>query len=150
MAFSKKTYTSGQTAITADNLNAIQDELIRVGGSGTAPVADYVVENGASGNFAWRKWSSGKMELWATSELFYTGTTPASQMGGYATIVSISLPVSFKTMSPPMGTARTGTGAGFISWGSYTLPSTVKVEVTGNQNSASVKINQLYVIGTWK
>ena len=28
MAFSKKTYVSGQTAITADNLNAIQDELI--------------------------------------------------------------------------------------------------------------------------
>ena len=49
MAFSKKTYTSGQTPITADNLNAIQDELIRVGGAGTLPVADYVVEQGTSG-----------------------------------------------------------------------------------------------------
>ena len=64
MAFSKKTYTSGQTAITADNLNAIQDELIRVGGAGTLPVADYVVEQGTSGIWHYRKWSSGTAECW--------------------------------------------------------------------------------------
>ena len=49
MAFSKKTYTSGQTAITADNLNAIQDELIRVAGAGTLPVADYIVDHDTRG-----------------------------------------------------------------------------------------------------
>ena len=48
MAFSKKTYVSGQTAITADNLNAIQDELIRGGGAGTLPVADYIITEGTS------------------------------------------------------------------------------------------------------
>mgnify|MGYP007064904197 CR=1 FL=1 len=31
MSFEKVTYKSGETVITADNLNAIQDELIRVG-----------------------------------------------------------------------------------------------------------------------
>lgn len=64
MAFSKKTYTSGQTTITADNLNAIQDELIRVGGAGTSPVADYVVAEGTSGNWRYRKWNSGVAECW--------------------------------------------------------------------------------------
>lgn len=64
MAFSKKTYVSGQTAITADNLNAIQDELIRVGGAGTAPVADYVISEGTSGNWRYRKWASGVAECW--------------------------------------------------------------------------------------
>ena len=64
MAFSKKTYTSGQTAITADNLNAIQDELIRVGGAGTLPVADYVIEQGTSGIWTYRKWNSGLAECW--------------------------------------------------------------------------------------
>ena len=68
MAFSKKTYTSGQTAITADNLNAIQDELIRVGGAGTAPVADYVVAQGTSGNWRYRKWNSGIAECWGQLE----------------------------------------------------------------------------------
>ena len=64
MAFSKKTYVSGQTAITADNLNAIQDELIRVGGAGTVPVVDYVVEQGTSGIWTYRKWNSGLAECW--------------------------------------------------------------------------------------
>lgn len=64
MAFSKKTYTSGQTTITADNLNAIQDELIRVGGAGTAPVADYIVDQGTSGAWTYRKWNSGIAECW--------------------------------------------------------------------------------------
>ena len=64
MAFSKKTYVSGQTAITADNLNAIQDELIRVGGAGTLPVADYVISEGTSGNWRYRKWASGVAECW--------------------------------------------------------------------------------------
>lgn len=64
MAFSKKTYTSGQTAITADNLNAIQDELIRLGGAGTLPVADYIVEQGTSGVWTYRKWNSGVAECW--------------------------------------------------------------------------------------
>ena len=32
MSFEKVTYKSGETVITADNLNAIQDELIRVAG----------------------------------------------------------------------------------------------------------------------
>ena len=32
MALTKRNYVSGETVITADNLNAIQDELIWVGG----------------------------------------------------------------------------------------------------------------------
>ena len=74
MAFSKKTYTSGQTAITADNLNAIQDELLRVGGSGSAPVADYVVAQGTSGNWRYRKWNSGIAECWGQLEDVTTTT----------------------------------------------------------------------------
>ena len=58
MAFSKKTYTSGQTAITADNLNAIQDELIRVGGVASS-VADFIVEIGGYQNTTWTKYNSG-------------------------------------------------------------------------------------------
>ena len=86
MAFSKKTYVSGQTAITADNLNAIQDELIRVGGAGTSPVADYVIEQGTSGVWFYRKWNSGIAECWCAVDdtvtyegavfegyLYYTG-----------------------------------------------------------------------------
>ena len=91
MAFSKKTYTSGQTAITADNLNAIQDELIRVGGAGTLPVADYVVEQGTSDIWTYRKWSSGVAECWGSyttaggsnpeGSLYWKGTSIAYPSG---------------------------------------------------------------------
>lgn len=73
MAFSKKTYTSGQTPITAENLNAIQDELIRIGGAGTLPVGDYVVEEGTSGIWTYRKWNSGLVEYWGKEQGFTLG-----------------------------------------------------------------------------
>ena len=81
MAFSKKTYTSGQTAITADILNAIQDELIRVGGAGTAPVVDYVVEQGTSDSWTYRKWNSGIAECWCAVN--DTVTYEGAVFGGY-------------------------------------------------------------------
>ena len=45
MSFSKKTYTSGQTAITADNLNAIQDELIDLKNGGLDNYLDTYLKN---------------------------------------------------------------------------------------------------------
>lgn len=45
MAFSKKTYVSGQTAITADNLNAIQDELIDLKNGGLDNYFDTYLKN---------------------------------------------------------------------------------------------------------
>lgn len=45
MAFSKKTYISGQTAITADNLNAIQDELIDLKNGGLDNYLDNYLKN---------------------------------------------------------------------------------------------------------
>ena len=45
MALSKKTYTSGQTAITADNLNAIQDELIDLKNGGLDNYLDTYLKN---------------------------------------------------------------------------------------------------------
>lgn len=45
MAFSKKTYVSGQTAITADNLNAIQDELIDLKNGGLDSYLDTYLKN---------------------------------------------------------------------------------------------------------
>lgn len=45
MAFSKKTYIEGQTPITADNLNAIQDELIDIKNGGLDNYLDTYLKN---------------------------------------------------------------------------------------------------------
>lgn len=91
MAFSKKTYVSGQTAITADNLNAIQDELIRVGGAGTAPVADYIIEQGTSGNWTYQKYASGHADLWWRGRVTPTSYTAMGNMV-YTNIITLSMP----------------------------------------------------------
>lgn len=98
MAFSKKTYVSGQTPITADNLNAIQDELIRVGGSGTSPVTDYVVAEGTSGIWTYRKWNSGISECFGGLKV--SPTSPNSEGSLYFKVVSVAYPTGLFLEKP--------------------------------------------------
>ena len=148
MAFSKKTYVSGQTAITADNLNAIQDELIRVGGSGTLPVADYVVAEGTSGNWRYRKWNSGIAECWTTSRLNTTGTAWANVMGGYGFYVGYDFPPGL-FISPPLaiGNGAPGTGGGFV----HCTVSLINVTayIVGNQDDPNLTLD-IFAKGKWK
>ena len=133
MAFSKKTYTSGQTAITADNLNAIQDELIRVGGSGTLPVADYVVAQGTSGIWTYRKWNSGIAECWTTSAITVRGVHWADVLGGYGYSILLNFPQNlFTNVMTVIANGSTGTGIGFARTSSSNK-NNVTVIVVGNQ-----------------
>ena len=148
MAFSKKTYTSGQTAITADNLNAIQDELIRVGGSGTAPVADYVVAQGTSGIWTYRKWNSGIAECWTTSTLNTTGTFWANVMGGHGSYVNYNFPSGLFSSKPVIsGNGRTGTGGGFVFCSGSSTD--VTAYVIGNQDDNNLTL-EIFAKGKWK
>lgn len=148
MAFSKKTYTSGQTAITADNLNAIQDELIRVGGSGTAPVADYVVAQGTSGIWTYRKWNSGIAECWTTSTVNTTGTFWANIMGGHGFYVSYNFPSGLFSSSPvTTGNGRTGSGGGFVFC--YGSPTSFTAYIVGNQDDPNLTL-EIFAKGNWK
>ena len=148
MAFSKKTYTSGQTAITADNLNAIQDELIRVGGVGTVPVADYVVAQGTSGIWTYRKWNSGIAECWTTSTLNTTGTFLANIMGGHGFYVNYNFPSGLFSSKPVIsGNGRTGTGGGFVFCSGSSTD--VTAYVIGNQDENNLTL-EIFAKGKWK
>ena len=147
MAFSKKTYTSGQTAITADNLNAIQDELIRLG-EVSSSVADYIVEQGTSGIWTYRKWNSGIAECWTTSTLNTTGTFWANVMGGHGFYVGYDFPTRL-FISPPVtsGNGRTGTGGGFVFCSGS--PTDVTAFVVGNQDDSNLTL-EIFAKGKWK
>ena len=148
MAFSKKIYTSGQTAITADNLNAIQDELIRVGGAGTLPVADYVVAQGTSGIWTYRKWNSGIAECWTTSTLNTTGTFWANVMGGHGFYVNYNFPSGLFSSKPvTTGSGRTGTGGGFVFCSGSSTD--VTAYVIGNQDDNNLTL-EIFAKGKWK
>ena len=110
MAFSKKTYTSGQTAITADNLNAIQDELIRVGGAGTLPVDDYVVEVGGYQNGVWTKYNSGIAKC--SGLITITPNSNKTEGSGYWDSFNITYPPNLFIYTPQ--TVVTVDNAAFI------------------------------------
>ena len=153
MAFSKKTYTAGVTAITADNLNAIQDELIRVGGAGTLPVADYVVEQSIGGSWTYRKWNSGIAECWCAVD--DTVTYEGSTLGGYLYYTGyytypfnfISAPtVSYNATFKVANTAIIG-DQGTIDPSSFGRVRILSNK--GNLQGASVLV-RIHAIGRWK
>lgn len=149
MAFSKKTYTSGQTAITADNLNAIQDELIRVGGAGTSSVADYVIEQGTSGVWFYRKWNSGFSECWTHSAITVRGVHWADVLGGYGYSILLNFPQNlFTNVTTVIANGSTGTGTGFALTSSPNK-NNVTVIVVGNQEDNQLTI-QVEAKGYWK
>ena len=148
MAFTKKTYTEGQTIITAQNLNDINNFL----GGGTGNLADYVVEQGTSGIWAYRKWNSGKAECWLESNLSITGSTPVAIMNGsaYYSYATFDLPFTFKTRPRIVAEGNLGTGFGFVNVSSESGSRSVTVYVTGNQNDALITIHSMIVTGRWK
>ena len=152
MAFSKKTYTSGQTAITADNLNAIQDELIRVGGAGTLPVADYVVAQGTSGIWTYRKWNSGIAECWAKiTQTVTPGDTWAGTLNLAPYVITVTTPIEFTGIDCVNASVYVGNGHTITSSVSATLPNKIfipalSVYLTGQQECKAY----VYVMGRWK
>ena len=110
---------------------------------------DFVVEQGTSGSWAYRKWKSGRAEAWITSELSFSAT-PSSLMGGYYANTSIGFPGEVFNHSPNcIAMGRVGTGLGFAS--AYSSSNTsVSITVFGNQNSTTSYITALYAMGTWK
>ena len=152
MAFSKKTYVSGQTAITADNLNAIQDELIRVGGAGTSPVADYVVAEGTSGNWRYRKWNSGIAECWAkitqtvTPGDIWTGTL---NLAPY--VITVTTPIEFTGIDCVNASAYVGNGHTITSWVSSTPPNEISISALSVYLTVQQECRAyVYVTGRWK
>ena len=152
MAFSKKTYTSGQTAITADNLNAIQDELIRVGGAGTSPVADYVVAEGTSGNWRYRKWNSGIAECWAKiTQTVTPGGAWAGTLNLAPYVITVTTPIEFTGIDCVNASAYVGSGHTITSSVSATTPNKISIPalsvyLTGQQGCRAY----VHVMGRWK
>ena len=114
--------------------------------------ADYIVEQGTSGIWAYRKWSSGVAECWLESTLTLAGSTPVASMNGsaYYSYATFDLPFAFK--SQPRGVAEgfLGSGVGFVNIAFASGYSKLTVYVTGNQNDSTIKIGSMIVTGRWK
>ena len=113
---------------------------------------DYVLEQGTSGIWAYRKWASGVAECWLESDLSLTGTTPVAYMNGsaYYSYATVNLPFTFNTWPCAMANGVLGTGMGFVNVLPESGKNRVTVYVTGNQESAAITIRAMMVTGRWK
>lgn len=123
--------------------------LLQIAGS---TVMDFVVGQGTSGIWAYRKWASGVAECWLESELTLTGSTPAAYMNdsAYYSYATVNLPFTFKTQPSAVADGVLGTGMGFVNVLPESGYSKITVYVTGNQNSAAIRIRSMIVTGRWK
>lgn len=147
----------------ATDLGAAAEKIAVLDGDGTVRYrtpaelladlgADYIVEQGTSDGWAYRKWASGVAECWLESELHLTGSTPVAYMNNsaYYSDVFFDSPLTFKTRPRGVADGILGTGLGFanvVVWDDY---SEIMVRVTGNQNDAAITIRSMIVTGRWK
>lgn len=134
---------SHSKAITEEDLRNILNEVLPV------IADDYIVEQGTSGNWTYRKWQSGKAEAWTLASNGSTAMTTAEGYGYYASAKTYTFPSIFTTIKSVVTLADlSGALGGFVS------SSITKTSLTGYfWATRSVTKNtflNIEVKGTWK
>ena len=111
-------------------------------------IADYVVEQGTSGIWTYRKWNSGIAECWGVPSK--TVSSSGTFIGAYAFSTSFSLPSGlFKSITECNANPRVGSG--------YAIPCYINVSNTSanidalaNNSGSQTFSAHISVKGRWK
>lgn len=113
---------------------------------GDSTMADFVVAEGKSTYWYYRKWNSGKAEIWGSATI--QGTEPTSMMGGYYSYgTTPEYPFTLTGVHSIVANGRLGTGIGWTTTSTTTTNGTIYC--VGNQNSKSITYS-CCVYGSWK
>lgn len=114
------------------------------------PLADYVIEQGTSGIWTYRKWNSGIAECWAYSQITFDTSTSSSGISGF-NMISAEVPLPFDFLAYPSSTCNCAWS--FTEWVECHC-NEHRVLVRQICNTNSMKVNPKYVsiqvIGRWK
>lgn len=131
--------------VTRNDLKAVLDEVLP-----NASV-DYIVEQGTSGIWTYRKWESGIVECRGTAELASKAVTSVFGSGYYASMDTIALPTGlFTAIDCVHTTLKDGNGNG--SW--FNLRAWNNTTIVGyiyslKSHTATFKVS-ISVVGRWK
>lgn len=130
-----------EETLTAEDMTQqeVDDFIDSIGGGGD-PVADVVVEQGTSGIWTYRKWSSGIAECWGTSTNS-TATTMAEYVVNFPTGLFISAPV-LSACGGMNGTINSGVR--------YAQSTAVRFDVWLTSEASKSSWVYVYAIGKWK
>lgn len=125
---------------------------VPITGGNTQVIADYIVEEGTSGIWAYRKWNSGIAECWITNTFQDTWTNEGAHMGGYLAHKTFYFPSGLflkDTTTEGYVSGHTGTGVG---WGEFRNGSYdgFNAYICGNQNTSTVQVCGMAARGRWK
>ena len=113
-------------------------------------INDYVVEQGTSGIWTYRKWDSGVAECWLLKSKTVTGNT--SSIIGNAYYISTNLtdcPAIFSEPPRGYGSGRLGSGIGWLTC----IPNekaSITLFITGSVNSTEAHVDSVMLTGRWK
>lgn len=111
-------------------------------------IDDYVVEQGTSGSWTYRKWNSGVAECWRRISASGQGSG-GTLNSWHCRLLSYNFPTGFfKTVPVCNIDAKWGTG---VSWANAREVTTTSAGATFISNQASGDMEgSIYAIGTWK
>lgn len=144
-------YTDGGTGYNqTGHMVAIPIKASKVDLEGLYDCADYVVEQGTSGIWTYRKWASGIAECWGsyTETKTHTGTT----LGGYAYTAAVYFPTDLFT-EVPIVTYSAYLGNQYALTGTLTdsfSKNSISLWAVCNTSGSKTTTWQLNVKGKWK
>ena len=89
--------------------------------------ADYIIEEGHTGDWHYRKWHSGRNECWASLYYANTAMTTAEGSGYYSAMKTIAFPTNFFSGSLTVNATAEMNGA----LGGFAISAANKTNITG-------------------
>ena len=118
------------------------------GGGGT-DAEDFIVEQGTSGTWYYRKWNSGFAECWGKQQVTKSHYTTVNGFYGY--VATFILPFVFTGTVRKVYNLQIGSGFGMVaSGGMGDTAGQVTVHGLGNASGAQSITAQIYAWGNWK
>ena len=131
---------------------SIKETLTRIlNAINTLQNRDYIIEEGSTGDWNYRKWANGTAECW---RVWYSGSfAPTGQVGGfyYRVTNAENLPTDLFVGTPAGHFDLTYWGTG-VFWGNVrnVTTSTYRLTLFRNDNASSEGWGALSFIGNWK
>ena len=143
---------STNNVLTKTDLKNILEQTIPTVDHVKEQLPDYVVDQGTSGIWRYRKWNSGFCEVWGRTTLTLTNYATVNSWYGYNT-GSISLPF---TVYEPVTQISAKVGTGFAHSGNcYSASDSASISAItayaiANQSGSQTTVWHISIQGKWK
>lgn len=128
--------------VTRNDLTNILNEVL------PSVAVDYIVEQGTSGDWTYRKWDSGLYEAWASTSDSYAMTSSfgSSYFGNHTYNITA---LSFVTLDCVFATGY-ASGAYFATKAENISTTSIELSARASASTTTTIVHSIYLKGTWK